>query len=47
MSADALDTDMGTSDPDLCKVVVAWPGLSDPIRRAMIALVDAQALVET
>lgn len=28
-------------DPDLARIVAAWPNLPDPIRRAVLALVDA------
>jgi hypothetical protein len=31
------------SDPDLARVVEAWPTLPDPIRRAMLALAAASA----
>jgi hypothetical protein len=29
-------------DPDLARVVAAWPDLPKPIRRAVLALVDSQ-----
>ncbi len=38
MSGDAVDTGFDTADPDLVKVVNAWPTLPEPIRRAMLAL---------
>lgn len=28
------------SDPDLARIVAAWPTLPEPIRRAMLALAD-------
>ncbi len=28
------------TDPDLARVVSAWPALPDPIRRAMLALIE-------
>jgi hypothetical protein len=28
-----------TNDPDLARVIEAWPTLPDPIRRAMLALI--------
>jgi hypothetical protein len=28
-------------DPDLARVLAAWPDLSDPIRRAVLALIEA------
>jgi len=31
------------SDPDFLAVVRAWPDLPDPIRRAVLALVDTVA----
>jgi hypothetical protein len=31
----------GVSDPDLARVMAAWPGLAEPIRRAMLALVES------
>jgi hypothetical protein len=30
-----------TPDPDLSRVVAAWPTLPEPIRRAVLALVEA------
>ena len=27
------------ADPDLAKIVAAWPTLSEPIKRAMLALI--------
>ena len=32
------------SDPELARIVVAWPSLAEPIRLAMLAIVDAFAL---
>ena len=29
-------------DPDLARVVAAWPALPEPLRRAVLALVDSQ-----
>jgi hypothetical protein len=31
------------TEPDLARIVAAWPTLSDPIRRALLALVGAGA----
>jgi hypothetical protein len=28
-------------DPDLARIITAWPMLSEPIRRAMLALVES------
>jgi len=28
-------------DPDLARILDAWPNLSEPIRRAMLALVES------
>src|SRR5262245_55100539 len=41
-SANAIKSDVlpdVPTDPDLARVVEAWPALPDPIRRAMLALV--------
>jgi hypothetical protein len=38
--SDALDL-AAALDPGLARVVDAWPALPEPIRRAMLALVDA------
>ena len=32
------DTEIDTTDPNLVKVIDAWPMLPEPIRRAMLAL---------
>jgi hypothetical protein len=32
---------MATTDPDLALVVDAWPALPDPIKTAILALVEA------
>ncbi len=32
-----------TLDPDLARVVAAWPTLSEPIRRAVLALIGSAA----
>jgi hypothetical protein len=34
-----VDTGIDTSDPNLAKVMNAWPTLPEPIRRAMLALI--------
>jgi hypothetical protein len=34
-----VDTGFDTTDPNLVKVIDAWPTLPDPIRRAMLALI--------
>jgi hypothetical protein len=34
-----IDTGFDTSDPNLVKVIDAWPTLPEPIRRAMLALI--------
>ena len=31
----------GKDDPDLARLIVAWPTLSEPIRRAMLAILEA------
>jgi hypothetical protein len=31
-------------DPDLTRIAAAWPALPEPIRRAVLALVDSAAL---
>jgi hypothetical protein len=33
----------GTPAPDLARVVSSWPTLPEPIRRAVLALLDAAA----
>jgi hypothetical protein len=30
------------SDPDLARIIDAWPTLPGPIRRAMLALIEAR-----
>jgi hypothetical protein len=40
----AVDTDFDTTspslvDPDLARIIEAWPQLPDPIRRAVLALI--------
>jgi hypothetical protein len=35
------------NDPDLARLVKAWPTLPDPIRRAMLALVSSVAKAES
>ena len=37
----AAGSDPGDFDPDLAAVIGAWPTLSDPVRMAITALVDA------
>jgi hypothetical protein len=32
-------TEFDTTDPNLVKVITAWPSLPEPIRRAMLALI--------
>jgi hypothetical protein len=39
VSAKPFDTRFDTTDPNLVKVIEAWPTLSEPIRRAMLALI--------
>jgi hypothetical protein len=34
-----VDTGFDTTDPNLVKVIDAWPTLPHPIRRAMLALI--------
>ena len=36
-----LHVPAGPTDPDLARVVAAWPELPEPIRRAVLALVEA------
>ncbi len=36
-----------TLDPELARIVAAWPDLSDPIRRAVLALVGSAAAPPT
>jgi len=31
----------GAVDPDLARILEAWPNLPEPIRRAMLALVNS------
>ena len=31
----------GNDDPDLSRLIAAWPTLSEPIRRAMLAILEA------
>jgi hypothetical protein len=41
------DGSLPPADPDLSRVVAAWPMLAEPIRRAVLALIDsANATVE-
>ncbi len=40
-SDDANDESEGGEDPDLSRLVAAWPTLSEPIRRAMLAILEA------
>jgi hypothetical protein len=39
----ALGVGQNVSDPDLARVVAAWPDLPDAIRRAVLALVATAA----
>ena len=43
MSGESADTEFDTTDPDLVKVMNAWPTLPEPIRRATIADIDRTA----
>jgi hypothetical protein len=36
---ESVDTEIDTTDPDLVKIMRAWPNLPEPIRRAMLALI--------
>jgi hypothetical protein len=36
----ALSAGFSTIDPDLARIVAAWPTLAEPIKRAMVALVS-------
>lgn len=33
---------VGARDPDLARLIAAWPTLPEPIRRAILALVGSQ-----
>ena len=35
------ESEGGNDDPDLARLIVAWPTLSEPIRRAMLAILEA------
>lgn len=37
----ALGAQNAPADPDLARVVAAWPRLPEPMRRAILALIDA------
>jgi hypothetical protein len=42
MTADETDRTIPTVlDPDLAKIVAAWPTLAEPLKRAMLALIDS------
>jgi hypothetical protein len=34
------NAESGALDPDLAKIVAAWPSLPEPIRRAVLALIE-------
>ncbi len=34
---------LATTDPDLQRVIEAWPALAEPVRRAVLALVEGAA----
>jgi hypothetical protein len=34
------------ADPDLARIVAAWPALREPIRRAMLSLIETALPVE-
>jgi hypothetical protein len=36
-----LAPELARIDPDLARIVAAWPTLAEPIRRAMLALVKS------
>ena len=36
-----LQSEGGISDPELARLVAAWPMLAEPLRRAMLAMIDA------
>jgi hypothetical protein len=38
----AFSTESALLDPDLAKVVAAWPGLSDGVRRRILGLLDTR-----
>ncbi len=35
------ESEGGNDDPDLSRLIAAWPTLSEPIRRAMLAILEA------
>ncbi len=37
----AGESEGGNDDPDLSRLVAAWPTLAEPIRRAMLAILEA------
>jgi hypothetical protein len=37
----AADAAAEPANPDLARIVDAWPGLAEPIRRAILAMVEA------
>jgi hypothetical protein len=39
----AVETNATPIDADLARVMAAWPALPEPIRRAVLALIDAGA----
>jgi hypothetical protein len=39
--APSISPPAGPVDPDLVRMLDAWPGLPDPIRRAIVALVES------
>ncbi|MBX7104514.1 MAG: hypothetical protein K1X57_10570 [Gemmataceae bacterium] len=40
--ASTIDPEIDSPDPDLARILEAWPTLPEPIRRAMLALVGAR-----
>jgi hypothetical protein len=39
MFDESVVTEFDTTDPNLVKIMEAWPTLPEPIRRAMLALI--------
>ena len=35
------ESEGGGEDPDISRLIAAWPTLSEPIRRAMLAILEA------
>jgi hypothetical protein len=38
---ESVVTEFDTTDPNLVKLITAWPTLPEPIRRAMLALIES------